>query len=243
MKRLPTILILIGISLLYSCKNREDIVKSVADEFLTEINDNSKTLNNELMTKNFADFFSDKSYYTSQNWELTVKPDNDSTILVEARSQTHNSDGKPIEILQGLYLTNTFGGWKIFNSFNLVEDKLDFKIVDPNWEFTWDREKADILTHLQKNIELKVLVSGYGSYYSDYVKGKLKIINNSDLDVKAIKVLIEHFDSEGNSVNTDNEYVWEIIRKKGYREFAWQTGDCGKCYRQEYAISFIRESN
>lgn len=243
MKKIAIILLSIGLTFLYSCKSREDKVKDVVNEFLIEINDQTKKLNKELMTENFASFFKGKSYYLSQNWELTVKPDNDSTILVEAKSKTHNGFGQPIEILQGFYLTNKFGDWKIFDSYKLVADKLDFEVVDTQWDFYWDRDKDAIFKELQEKVKLEVIVPGYGSYYSDSRKGKLKLINNSDYDIQSVKILIEHFDNDGNSVNTDKEYVSNIIRKQGYREFDWYTSDCAKCYKQEFKINFVKESN
>lgn len=243
MKKITIIIISIGLNFLYSCKNTEEKIKDVVNEFLTEINDKTKNLNEELMTENFATFFKGKAYYLSQNWDLTVKPENDSIVMVEARSETHNGFGHPIEILQGFYLTNTYGDWKIFDSYKLVADQLDFEVVDTQWDFFWDRDKDAILKDLQEKVKLEVVVSGYKSYYSDSRRGKLKLINNSEYDIQSVKILIEHFDKNGYSVNTDNEYLSNIIRKKGYREFDWYTSDCEKCDKQEFKINFIKESN
>ena len=234
------VIVICAISL-YSCKSREGKVEDVVKKFLTEINDDTKTLSQDLMTENFAVFFKGKRYYTSQDWILTVKPENDSTIIVESKGKTHNGFGQPTELLQGFVLTNKYGKWQIYNSYNLVAEFLDFEVVDTQWNFYWDRDKDDILEELQEKLELKVLVQGYRSYYSSYAKGKLRITNNSNYDIKGVKILIEHFDSQGKSVNTDNAYVWDIIRKNGYREFEWLTGDCDKCERQEFKINFIRE--
>jgi hypothetical protein len=74
------------------------------------------------------------------------------------------------------------------------------------------------------------------------MEGKLRIINNSDYDIQWIKILIEHFDSQGKSVNTDYKYVSDIVRKNGYREFEWLTTDCDKCVRQEFKINFVKEN-
>lgn len=243
MKKITLILAFTGMIFLNSCKNREDKVKEVVNEFLTEINDNTKTPNNNLMTENYAKFFKGKSYYLSQNWELTVKPENDSTIIVEAKGKTHNGFGQPVENLQGFVLTNKYGGWKIYNSFKLVADEIDFEVVDTQWDFYWDRDKDKILKQLQAKLELKVLVPGYGNYYTDSKKGNLKLINNSDYDIKGVNILIEHFDNQGKSVNTDHTYVSDIVRKHGYREFDWFTSDCAKCATQEFKINFIKESH
>ena len=243
MKKTGLIILTIGLTFFYSCKSKEDKVKDIVNEFLTQINDQTKTPNKELITEKFAEFFKDKSYYTAEKWDLTVKPDNDSSIIVESKGHTHNGLGQPMELLQGFSLTNKYGGWKIYNSYNLTADELDFQVVDTQWEFYWDRDKADILKDLQEKVELKILVPGYSSYYSDAKKGQLKIINNSDYDIQRVKILIEHFDSEGLSVNTSHTYVSDIIRKHGYREFDWYTGDCSKCVKQEFKINFIKESN
>jgi len=224
---------------LYSCKSREGKVEDVVNKFLTEINDRTKTLSQDLMTEEFAIFFKGKSYYSSQDWVLTAKPENDSTITVESKGKTHNGWGQPVEILQSFILRNRNGHWKIFSSYNLVPDRLDFRVVDTEWDFYWDRAKDRILKELQEKLTIEVLVPGYRGYYS--TRGKLRISNNSDYDVEGIRILIEHFDSQGKSVNTDYTYVWDIVRKNGYREFEWSTGDCDKCERQEFKINFIRE--
>lgn len=226
----------------YSCKSKEDKAKEVVNDFLSQINDQTKTLNNDLMTKNFSTFFNNKSYYTADKWELTIKPENDSTIIVESKGESHNGLGKPVELIQRFSLTNISDEWRIYNSYNLTADNLDFEVVDTDWDFYWDRDKEDILNHLKEKIELKILIPGY-SYYSDSKHGKLKIINNSEFDIQNIKILIEHFDANGQSVNTDYKYVSGIIRKHGYRELDWYTTDCSKCYKQEFKINFEKESN
>jgi hypothetical protein len=243
MKKFIHILFFAGLTLLYSCKSKEDKAKDVVNEFLTQINDQTKTLNKELMTEKFATFFKGKSYYTAEKWELTIKPENDSSIVVESKGQTHNGLGQPTELLQAFSLTNKYGGWKIYNSFKLTADELDFEIVDTQWDFYWDRDKEDILKQLQDNLKLEILQPGYSSYFGDSKKGNLKLVNNSDYDIKGVNILIEHFDSKGNSVNTDHTSVYDIIRKHGYREFDWYTSDCSKCVKQTFKINFIRESN
>ncbi len=242
-KKIILIILSVGLTFFYSCKSKEDKVKNVVNEFLTQINDQTKTINKDLMTEKFAEFFKSKKYYTAEKWELTVKPENDSIITVESKGQTHNGFGRPIELLQGFVLTSEYGSWKIFNSFKLVADELDFEVVDTQWDFYWDREKDEILKQLQDKLELKVLVPGYGNYYTDNKAGKLKLINNSDFDIKNVKILIEHFDNQNKSVNTNHTYISDIIRKHGYREFNWYTSDCSQCETQIFKINFIKESH
>lgn len=243
MKKFTLILAIAGMTFLNSCKNREDKVKDVVNEFLTEINDQTKTLNKDLMTENFAKFFKGKSYYTAEKWELTVKPENDSIIVVESKGKTHNGWGQPVENLQGFTLTNKFGDWKISDSYKLVADELDFEVVDTQWDFYWDRRKDEIFQELVNSLKLEVIVPGHGNYWTDSRQGKLRLVNNSDYDIQRVKILIEHFDNNRNSVNTDHEYVSNIIRKHGYREFDWYTGDCAKCFKQEFKINFVKESH
>jgi hypothetical protein len=242
MKKNNFIIIILLIFIFFiSCKTKEDIVKDVVTEFLAEINDQTKTLNKDLMTEKYAIFFKDKSYYTAEKWELSVKPENDSVILVEAKGHTHNGFGQPTELLQSFSLTNKNGGWKIFNSYNLIADELDFKVVDTDWEFSWDRAKDDILRKLQDELNLKVVVPSHCSYFGDSKEGKLKLINNSDYDIMGVTILIEHFDYQGRSVNTDHTYITDIIRKHGYREFNWYTSNCSQCVSQKFKINFIKE--
>lgn len=243
MKKITLFSFLVGLAFVYSCNRNENKVKEVVNEFLTEINDNTKTLNNDLMTKNYAKFFIGKSYYLAEKWELTVKKENDTVYRVESKSHTVNGFGQPIENVQSFALTNLYGGWKISNSFKLVADELDFEIVDTEWDFYWDRQKNEILTDLQDNLKLEIIEPAYGSYFRDSKLGKLKLINNTDYDIKGVKILIEHYDREGNSVNTDHTSVYDIIRKHGYREFDWCTSNCAKCAKQEFKINFIRESH
>ncbi len=243
MKKFTLILAIAGMTFLNSCKNREDKVKDVVNEFLTEINDQTKTLNKDLMTENFAKFLKGKIYYTAEKWELTVKPEHDSIIVVESKGKTHNGWGQPVENLQGFTLTNKFGDWKISDSYKLVADELDFEVVDTQWDFYWDRRKDEIFQELVNSLKLEVIVPGHGNYWTDSRQGKLRLVNNSDYDIQRVKILIEHFDNNRNSVNTDHEYVSNIIRKHGYREFDWYTGDCAKCFKQEFKINFVKESH
>lgn len=227
---------------LLGCKTKEDKSIAVVDEFLTEINDPLKKLNNKLMTDRFGEEFQHRSYYTSKKWNLVSNIENDSIIVVSSQGQTFNGYGRPVEIVQRFALTNKYGKWQICDSYNLMNcDVLDFKIVNVDWNFFWDRKKIDILKHLQKNLILKVVVPGHHTS-SDRVEGRLKLVNNSDFDVTDITILIEHFDKNGRSVNTSHETIYDYIRKGGYREFKWHSYDCANSYKQTFKINFIREN-
>jgi len=62
---------------------------------------------------------------------------------------------------------------------------------------------------------------------------------SADPLIRNIEVLIEHFDKDGISVNTDSKTIYDIIRSKGYREFEWYTSDCSKCNSQTFKIKFV----
>ena len=242
MRKRNFILVCIGIILFTSCKSNEEKAMAVVNEFLIGINDPTKNVNSNLMTENFFNFIKDKPIYSANKWELSVKAQSDTVFIVESTGNTYNKFGTPINIVQGFSLTNEFGGWKIFDTYNLAVDNINFKVVDDKWGFYWDREKYEILNEIKEKVELEIIADGYGSYYSDFVRGNLRVINNSEFDIKGVEILIEHFDKEGKSVNTDYANIWDVIRKNGYREFEWFTNDCHKCYSQKFKILFEKES-
>ena len=134
--------------------------------------------------------------------------------------------------------------WRIVDSYNVLADFLDFDVVDKKWGFYWDKEKHDVLMDLQKKLVLKTVIPGHCGFFDCSIReGKLKLINNSDYDIKGVKILIEHYDKKGKSVNTDDESVYDIVRKHGSREVEWYTSECSSCAKQEFKINFIRESN
>lgn len=237
------LLLFVFISVLSACKSDEDKCIAVVDEFLTTIHDRTKTFNNDLVTEDYGKFMSDKSYYSSKDWDLSAKQEDDTTMVVMSKTNTYNSFGRPTELIQKFALTDRYGGWKIEETYNLIAAELDFDIVDTRWEFFWDRQKEVILEHLQENLHLEVITPGYGNQWSSSVRGNLRLVNDSELDIKWIKILIEHFDRNGVSVNTDRVYVRDYVRKGGYREFEWVTLDCANCTRQTYKINFIKESH
>lgn len=240
-KLLPLLLIAL---IVVSCEKPEDKIAKIVDQFLTQVNKQYQVYDKDLTTDNFDKFFEGKGYYTSQDWKLTVKPfDDGAHFMVEARGNSHNGWGQPMEIMQGFALTKEYGKWQIYDSFNFVEDELAFRVVDTQWDFYWDRGKYEIMDELRKKLTLEIITPGYQPYYStSHRNGKLKLINNSDYDIEGVKILVEHFDRNGNSVNTSHSYPGGIIRKHGYREFDWLTTDCTRCYRQTYKICFEKES-
>ena len=225
-----------------SCEKPENKVIKIVNEFLTQVNDQTKSVNEELLSDDFKKFFAGKNYYVSKDWKLTVETITETKLVVEARSDTHNAMGRPVEILQAFTLTSKYGGWLISDSYNFIVDNLAFRVADVEWDYSWDRTKYKVMEELKENLTLEVVTPGHAPYYTnDFRKGKLKLVNNSDYDLEGVRILIEHFDRSGNSVNTDYTWAGGIIRKHGYREFEWLTTDCTKCYRQTYKIYFERE--
>lgn len=232
--------VIVASVILHGCNNVENKSIAIVKEFLKDVNTPTRQINKELLTDAFWEDMNSGRIYTSDNWKFTSAAQNDSIVMVSAQGQTVNGFGRPIEIEQKFGLTNKYGKWQIFESYNfIVCDDLDFKIVDTDWWFYWDRQKIKILKHLQDNLKLEVVTLGYHVYNG--VKGRLRLVNNSDYDITDIKILIEHFDSAGRSINTDHEIISDYIRKGGYREFDWYTRDCAKSYRQTFKINFLQE--
>ena len=237
------VVFLISILFLYSCKSKEDKAKDVVAKFLTEINDTYKEVDKNLMTKQFDSLLHNQGYFLSQDWKLSLKNNNDSLIVFEAKSETHNGFGNVIEKVQYFYLEYLNGSWKIYDSHNFISNKLDFFIVNYNWSSLTDIEQNEIIEDLKDKLELKILVPAYGNIYNDSKKGKLKLINNSDFDIKDVTVQIEHFDKNGQSVNINNKIITDIIRSHGYREFEWYTSNCSECHEQDFKIIFSSKEN
>jgi len=245
MKSLYLLILVIGFTSLYSCKSDEEKAKKIVNEFLRQINDEKikkGDIDYSLVSNDFKNLFFESYYYTSGSWKLFVKAKSDTSFLVKSTGKTFNGFGQPVENHQEFEVCKIKGELKITNSYNLIEQFLDFQIVDNNWDFFWDIEKSEILKELKEKLVLEVLVLGTKSKYGDFAQGKLKLINNSDFDIKGVKILIEHYDIQGNSVNSSYTYVSDIIRNHGYREFSWINGDCSKCVAQEFKINFVRES-
>ena len=251
LKNLTLILFSFGLIFLCSFDNNNDDAQEVVEKFMTFIKNGQ---NREEMTRDSARkylYFLTESYfdlyanassvYDSQSWNLKSQTVSDTSVIIKSTGQTFsNSFGQPMKLHQEFLLKKNNGAWRIANTFNLIAYNIDFEIADNQWEFYWDVEKNSILNDLKKNVKLEILVAGHTESSSEFVKGELKITNNSNYDIKNLKILIDHFDSEGKSANTDNAYVSDIIRKRGYRELNWITGDCSKCVKQEFKISFMK---
>ena len=224
-----------------SCNNPEKEALKTVDDFLKQVNNEVK-LDSTKIDKSLTSLVRQYGCYLSKDgWTLNVSQRNDTAFFIESIGKTHNGLGKPIEIKQKFSLKKARNGWKIFDTYNLIPLFLDMDIVDRNWNFFWDIEKNNILLDLEKNLKLEVLQKGRKAYSNESVEGKLRLSNNSEYDITDVTILIEHFDADGKSVNTNEEYVPDIIRKNGYREFNWFAADCSKCFRQEFKIKFQRE--
>ncbi len=104
----------------------------------------------------------------------------------------------------------------------------------------WGYGKNNIIKHLQENLKLEVVKTANVNKYGRSI-GKLRLTNNSEYDITDIYILIEHFDKNKKSVNTDTEFIYDIIRKNGYREFSWSTSNCSKCWSQKFQINYTKE--
>jgi hypothetical protein len=222
----------------FSCQNKTENAKEIVNQFLTEINNDNMNITKENLTVEYRKHFKENHYYPSSNWELKTKSEN--VITVEAKSQSSNVFGIS-ELIQTFYLKMENGRLKIYDSNNLVTNNLDFEVIDLDWNYHTDMERNKIYKNIKDNMSIKVLEEAHKGFINGNRRGIIKIINNSNYDVKGVRVLIEHFDNNWKSVNTDYSYVSDIIRKKGYREQTWLTSDCFNCENEKFKINFIKE--
>jgi hypothetical protein len=226
---------------LFSCKNKEKRVLEIVDKVLTQINDKKEgNLDTTVFSSDYYKIFKSNPIYSTNDWSLKFKKQNDSIFIVEANGKTHNGFGMEIKNHQEFKLVIRDGKFKIIDSYNLIALFLNMEIVEKEWTFFWDKQKEDIINELEQNLKLEVLKKGFHKY-TDASSGELRLINNSKYDISNVEILIEHYDNEGKSVNTDTESVSEIIRANGYREFDWYTSNCRSCETQKFKIKFRRE--
>lgn len=256
MKYLKTYIFALLIITLNSCQKPEDQAMKVVDDFIKEVNNNGADKFNGSLKKsrealNYSFVTPEMEKHIRANfmgipeketYKLTAEKKADNTIIVTAIGKTTGAMGEVVEMQNQFLLTEINGQWKISDSYGLLAFYLNFQIEDTQWESYWDLKKVSILTEIMDNVKLVVINKGYRSYFGDALKGNLKLINNSNYDIKGMEVLIEHFDNNGVSVNTDNASVYDVIRSKGYREFDWYTSDCSKCATQTFAIKFVEET-
>lgn len=235
--------IIIGIVSLsfMSCQDNSEKAIEIVDKVLTQINDKIEgNLDTTVFEPEYFDLFKTSFIYFTNDWELKLKQQNDSIFIVESNGKTHNAFGMELKNHQEFKLAKRDGKLQIIDTYNLIGLFLNMKVVDKEWDFYWDKQKEDIVKDLEGKLELEVVTKGHKKYSSSVV-GDLKLINNSDYDISNVEILIEHFDSDGKSVNTDTEYLSEVIRANGYREFDWYTSDCKSCSKQQFSIKFKRE--
>lgn len=241
---------------LNSCQSPEDKAIKIVDDFIKEVNNNGADKFNGSLRKSREAL--NYSYVTpemeklirnnfmgipeKETYKLTAEKKADNTIVVTSIGKATGFMGNVVEMQNQFLLKEINGQWKISDAHGLLAFYLNFQIEDTQWEAYWDLKKANILDEIMENVKLEVINKGYRSYFGDGMKGNLKLINNSNYDIKGIEVLIEHFDKNGVSVNTDNAGVYDVIRSKGYREFNWYTSDCSKCASQTFAIKFVEET-
>ena len=245
MNKYILILISLGLIFLYSCKSKEDKAKEIVNNFMKQISDKNtkkENVNFNDLSDDYKKLFIHNYYFPSNDWTLTAEPESDTSIIVSATGKTFNGFGWPRELHQEFAVKKRNGEWKITNSFNVLDQFINFFIVDKRWEFYWDKEKHDILEDLKKNLKIEVLVKGYSEYNSEYAKGRVKVINDSDYDINSVKILMEHFDNDGNSINTD-DFIIHAIKKHSYTEYDWIIDNCSKCVRQEFKILLTKETN
>lgn len=238
------------------CQSPQDKAIKVVDDFFIEVlNNGADKFNGSLKQSRAALNYSfvtpelekiirnnfmnipEKGTYT-----LTAEKKSNDKVIVTSIGKNTGMFGNVVEYQSQFEVTKVNGEWKISNAYNLVAYYLNFRVEDTQWDAYWDLKKADILTEVMDNLKIEIINKGYRSYFSDAWQGNLKLVNNSNYDLKGVEVLIEHFDKNGVSVNTGHTSVYDIIRAKGYREFDYYTSDCSKCATQTFAIKFVEET-
>lgn len=175
-------------------------------------------------------------------YRLTTEQKSDNNVIVTSIGKAPGLFGIVVETRNQFSVTKISGQWKIDDSFGLIGLFLNFSIEDTQWNTYWDIKKSKILKEVMDSLKLEIVKAGSKNYYGDAMEGNLRIVNSSSYDLKDLEILIEHFDRNGKSVNTDDKFVFDIIRSKGYREFDWYTSDCENCYSQKFQIKFVRET-
>ncbi|WP_165872270.1 hypothetical protein [uncultured Tenacibaculum sp.] len=195
-------------------------------------------------------YFSNEMKHLIKTHYLTIPRKDSHTTISEKTSEgwmltsigkVKNILGFDIEIKRKFLIKKIDKRKKIVNSQDLISFNLNFKVEHKKWDYLWDLQKNEIINDITKNLKLEVVSSDKEPLSNNLQEGKLKIVNNSDYDVKNIEIVIDHFDADGISVNTDVRVIKDIIRSKGYREFNWSSYDCSKCVSQKYKVNFFED--
>ena len=239
-----------------SCQNTEKDVMKVVDNFFNEVNEHGadkyqgslkksrEALNYSYVSTEMENLIRNNfiGIPDKETYKLTAVKKPDNTFLVTSIGQSTDIFGAVNKTQIDFTVSKINDEWKISDAHDLIGLNLNFQVEDTQWDTYWDIKKANILHEIMDNLKLEIVNKGYRSYDGDVMKGKLRLVNNSNYDLKGIEVLIEHFDKDGISVNTDNTSVYDVIRSNGYREFDWTTFDCAKCVTQQFKIKFVSET-
>jgi len=253
-RKLFNLLVLVTITI-SSCQSPETDTMKVIDNFYNEINEHGAdkyqgSLKKSREALNYAYVSTEMEGLIRNNfvtipkketYKLTSVKKTDNTFMVTATGNTSYVTGEVRKTAYYYTVSKINGEWKISDANNLINLNLNFQVEDTQWNQYWDIKKANILHEIMDNLKLEIIDKGY-KIYGDMMKGKLRLVNNSNYDLKGIEVLIEHYDKDGISVNTDKAYVYDVIRSKGYRELEWITLDCAKCETQQVKIKFVKET-
>lgn len=250
------ILALLAVTL-NSCQSPEDKAIKVVENFFNEVYNNGAdkyngslkqsraALNYSFVTPELEAIIKNNfmNIPEKETYKLTAEKKADDKVIVTCIGKSRGLFGNEVENNNQFVVTKINGEWKISDTYHVIGFNITFEVEDTQWGTYWDLKKAGILKEVMDNLKLVVINAGYRSYYfSDVLKGDLRLVNNSNYDLKGVEILIEHFDKNGVSVNTDSKTVYDIIRAKGYREFDWLTSDCSKCATQKFTIKFVEET-
>lgn len=254
MKRL-IIINLVLISLLNSCTTSENNAIEIVTNFYNEVYENGadkycgslkksrEVLNYSYVTEEMKNLIKNNFLYIPEKgtYEVTAEKKSEDTVIVTSIGKGNGIFGNIIEVRNQFVIAKVSGNWKISDSYNLIGYYLNFSVEDTQWQSYWDIKKSNILTEVINSLNLEIITTGEKAYKTS-MRGDLRLVNKSKYDIKNIEILIEHFDKDGVSVNTDNVYVNSVIRSDGYREFDWYTTDCASCITQTFKIKFVLET-
>jgi hypothetical protein len=241
---------------LSSCQSPEDKAIKLVDSFFNEVHNNGADKYNGSLKQSRAAM--NYIYVTpeletiirsnfigipeKETYKLTAQKKADDKIIVTCIGKGTGPFGNVVENENQFVVSKLNGEWKISDTYHVIGFNINFQVEDTQWGTYWDLKKAGILKEVIDNLKVEVIKKGYRSYFGDALQGNLKLVNNSNYDLKGVEILIEHFDKNKISVNTDHTSVYDIIRAKGYREFNWYTSDCSKCATQTFEIKFVEET-
>lgn len=238
------------------CSSKEDMAKAFIDNFYKDVDTKGAdkfggSLKKSRASFNYSYFSADLKKLIQNNfletpdigsYKLTSESKSGTEMIITSIGTRSGKIGNQVNVYNQFLVSKLNNEWKITDTYSVIDFYLNFKIKSEKWDESWDINKSYILNGLMNNLKLEVISKGASPNYNEKGrKGRLKLINNSNFDVEDIEYFTEHFDSNGVSVNSYNDFITGIIRSKAYKEFDWSSYDCASCNTQKFKILFFKE--